>query len=94
MAGFIQGVGLSSVAAKMSDRQRVPHAAFARTSSRYPKATTVAGLGDKAVYDREVGIIALFGDTAFDAFIPQGNLTDAQLSAIEKSLILALRNKL
>jgi hypothetical protein len=69
-------------------------AAFARTSSRYPKATTVAGLGDKAVYDREVGIIALFGDTAFDAFIPQGNLTDAQLSAIEKSLILALRNKL
>jgi hypothetical protein len=69
-------------------------AAFARTSSRYPNAATVAGLGDKAVYDRQVGIIALFGDTAFDAFVPPGNLTDAQLSAIEKSLILALRNKL
>ena len=69
-------------------------AAFARTSSRYPNAATVAGLGDKAVYDKRMGTIALFGDTVIDAFVPQGNLSDAQLSAIEKSLILALRNKL
>jgi hypothetical protein len=69
-------------------------AAFTRTSSRYPNAVTVAGLGDKAIYDKGLGIIALFGDTVIDAFMPPGNLTDAQLSAVEKSLILALRNKL
>jgi hypothetical protein len=69
-------------------------AAFARTSSRYPNAATVAGVGDKAVYDKSLGTIALFGDTVIDAFVPQGNLTDVQLLAIEKSLILALRNKL
>src|ERR1700733_3044956 len=32
-------------------------AAFARTSSRYPNATTVPGLGDKAVYDKNIGTI-------------------------------------
>ena len=69
-------------------------AAFARTSSRYPNATTVPGLGDKAVFDKRLGTIALFGDTVIDAFVPQGDLTDAQLSAVEKSLILALRSKL
>jgi hypothetical protein len=67
-------------------------AAFARTSGSYPNAATVAGLGDKAFFDKEVGTIALFGDTAIAAFLPPGNLTDAQLSALEKSLILALRN--
>jgi hypothetical protein len=69
-------------------------AAFSRTSSRYPNATTVAGLGDKAVYDKSLGTIALFGDTVIDAFVPKGNMSDAQISAIEKSLILALHSKL
>jgi hypothetical protein len=68
--------------------------AFARTSSRYPNATTVAGLGDKAVYDKGLGTIALFGDMVIDAFVPQGTMSDAQTSAVEKSLILALRSKL
>jgi hypothetical protein len=69
-------------------------AAFARTSNRYPNATTVAGLGDKAVYEKSLGTIALFGDMVIDAFVPQGGMTDAQTAAIEKSLILALRAKL
>jgi hypothetical protein len=69
-------------------------AAFARTSRRYPKAATPISLGDKAVFDKQLGTIALFGDTVINAFVPQGNLTDEQLSAIEKSLILALRGKL
>jgi hypothetical protein len=69
-------------------------AAFSRTSSRYPNATAVAGLGDKAVYDKNLGTIALFGDMVIDAFVPQGTMSDAQTSAIEKSLILALRSKL
>lgn len=69
-------------------------AAFARTSSRYPNATIVPGLGDKAVYDKEVGTIALFGDMVIDAFVPRGAMNDTQVLATEKSLILALRNKL
>jgi hypothetical protein len=69
-------------------------AAFSRTSSRYPNATTVAGLGDKAVYDKGLGTIALFGDMVIDAFVPPGPMSDTQTSAIEKSLILALRSKL
>jgi hypothetical protein len=69
-------------------------AAFARTSSRFPNATPVAGLGDKAVYDKSIGTIALFGDMTFDAFVPPGNMSDAQIAAIEKALILALRSKL
>jgi hypothetical protein len=69
-------------------------AALSRTRGRYPNAAAVAGLGDKAVYDKEVGIIALFGDMVIDAFVPPGNLSDAQLMAIEKSLILALRSHL
>ena len=69
-------------------------AAFSRTSSRYPNATTMAGLGDKAVYDKTPGTIALFGDMVIDAFVPRGTMSDAQTSAIEKSLILALRSKL
>jgi hypothetical protein len=69
-------------------------AAFSRTSSRYPNATAVAGLGDKAVYDKSLGTIALFGDMVIDAFVPRGNMSDAQILAIEKSLILALRSKL
>jgi hypothetical protein len=69
-------------------------AAFARTTSRYPNAATVAGLGNKAVFDKRVGVIALFGDTVIDAFVSPGNLTDAELLAIEKSLVLALQKKL
>jgi hypothetical protein len=69
-------------------------AAFSRTSSRYPNATTVPGLGDKAVYDKEIGTIALFGDMVIDAFVPRGTMSDTQAIATEKSLILALRNKL
>ena len=69
-------------------------AAFARTSSRYPHATPVAGLGDRAVYDKELGTIALFGDTVIDAFVPRGSMGDSQTAAMEKSLILALRSKL
>jgi hypothetical protein len=69
-------------------------AAFSGTSSRYPKATAVNGLGDKAVYDRGLGTIALFGDMVIDAFVPAGAMSDAQISAMEKSLILALRSKL
>jgi hypothetical protein len=69
-------------------------AAFARTSSRYPNATVVSGLGDKAVYDKSMGTIALFGDVVIDAFVPRGTMSDTQVLAAEKSLILALRNKL
>jgi hypothetical protein len=69
-------------------------AAFSRTSSRYPNATIVAGLGDKAVYDKRVGTIALFGDMVIDAFLPQGSMSDAQTLELEKSLILILRRKL
>jgi len=69
-------------------------AAFSRTSTRYRNAMTVPGLGDKAVYDKTFGTIALFGDMAFDAFVPRGTMSDTQALAIEKSLILALRNKL
>jgi hypothetical protein len=69
-------------------------AAFSRTSSLYSNAAAVAGLGDKAVYDKRVGTIALFGDMVIDAFVPQGTMSDAQTLAIEKSLILALRSKL
>jgi hypothetical protein len=45
----------------------------------------VAGPGDKAVYDKRSGIIALFTDSVIDGFVPHGNLTDAKLTAIEKS---------
>jgi hypothetical protein len=69
-------------------------AAFARTTGRYPNAISVAGLGDKAVYDKSLGTIALFGDMVIDAFVPHGELSDAQLSAVEKSLILAIRSHL
>jgi hypothetical protein len=69
-------------------------AAFSRTSSRYPHATAVAGLGDKALYDKSLGTIAVFGDMVIDAFLPRGSMSDAQTLAAEKSLILALRSKL
>jgi hypothetical protein len=69
-------------------------AAFARTSGRYPNATTVSALGDKAVYDMGLGTIALFGDMVIDAFVPRGTMSDTQVLAMEKSLILALRSKL
>jgi hypothetical protein len=69
-------------------------AAFARTSSRYPNAATVPGLGDKAVYDKGLGTIALFGDLVIDAFVPRGIMSDTQALAAEKLLILALHNKL
>ena len=69
-------------------------AAFARTNSRYPNATIVPGLGDKAVYDKRLGTIAIFDDVAFAAFVPRGTMSDAQTLAIEKSLILALHKKL
>jgi hypothetical protein len=82
--------GLVSVSVIRPGRQ----AAFARTSSRLPKVTNVGGLGDKAIYDIQLGEISLFGDTAISAFLPQGKLTDDQLSAIEKSLILAVHSKL
>jgi hypothetical protein len=68
--------------------------AAARTLSRFPHATAVAGLGDKAFYDKTIGVIAVFGDTAIDAFIPHGQLTDAQLLEMEKSLVLAVQGKL
>lgn len=69
-------------------------AAFSRTSVRYPSATPVAGLGDKAVYDKNLGTIALFGDMVIDAYVPRGTMSDTQTAAIEKSLILALRSKI
>ena len=69
-------------------------AAFSRTSGRYPNATTVAGLGDKAVYDKSLGTIAVFGDMVIHAFLPRGSMSDTQTLADEQSLILALRSKL
>ena len=69
-------------------------AAFSRTTNRYPNAMPVGGLGDKAVYDKRVGTIALFGDVVIDAFVPPGTMSDTQTSAMEKSLILALKSKL
>jgi hypothetical protein len=68
--------------------------AAASTLSRFPHATAVAGLGDKAFYDNTIGVIAVFGDTAIDAFVARGQLTDAQLLEMEKSLILAVKSKL
>ncbi len=68
-------------------------AAWSRTSSRYPNATVVAGLGDKAVYDKRLGTIALFGDMVINAFVPLGTMSDSQAMAVEKSLILALRER-
>jgi len=68
--------------------------AAARTLSRFPHATAVAGLGDKAFYDKSIGIIAVFGDTAIDAFVPPGKMSDAQLLEMEKSLVLAMQSKL
>jgi hypothetical protein len=68
--------------------------AFSRTSSSYPNATAVSGLGDKAVYDKTFGTIALFGDMVIDAFVPRGTMSDTQALAAEKSPILALRSKL
>jgi len=62
--------------------------------SRFPHATAVAGLGDKAFYDKSIGIIAVFGDTAIDAFVPPGKMSDAQLLEMEKSLVLAMQSKL
>lgn len=49
-------------------------AAFARTSGRYLNAAAVTGLGDKAVFDKRLGTIALFGDTVINAFVPTGSL--------------------
>ncbi len=69
-------------------------AAFSRTSSRYATATPVPSLGDKALYDKALGTIALFGDMVIDAFVPRGTMSDAQTAAKEKSLILALHSKL
>jgi hypothetical protein len=69
-------------------------AAFSRTSSRYPNATKVAGLGDKAIYDKSLGTIAVFGDMVIDAFLPRGSMNDTQTLAAEKALILTLRSKL
>jgi hypothetical protein len=74
--------------------------AAAHTMSRFPHATAVAvavavaGLGDKAFYDKSIGIIAVFGDTAIDAFVPPGKMSDAQLLEMEKSLVLAMQSKL
>ncbi len=69
-------------------------AAFLRTTSRYPKAVAVPGLGDKAVYDKSVGTIALFGDMVIDAFVKPGTMSEEQALASEKALIAALRDKL
>jgi hypothetical protein len=69
-------------------------AAWSRTSSRYPNATVVPGLGDKAVYDKSLGTIALFGDMVLNAFVPPGTMSDSQAIAVEKSLILALRERM
>ena len=69
-------------------------AAFSSTTGRIPNATVVAGLGDKAVYDKRLGTIALFGDTVIDAFVLNDALSDTQTAAVERSLILALRSKL
>jgi len=68
--------------------------AAARTLSRFPHATAIAGLGDKAFYDKAIGVIAVFGDTAVDAFVAHAQLTDAQLLEMEKSLVLAIQSKL
>ncbi|MEO6927827.1 MAG: hypothetical protein ABI190_01575 [Casimicrobiaceae bacterium] len=84
---------------------RVPHvsisvirpggaAAFDRTHARLAQAVTVAGVGDKALFEPDVGVIAVFGDTAIDAFVPSGSGTDAQRMALEKSLVTAVKNKL
>ena len=68
--------------------------ALVRTLSRFPQATAVAGLGDKAFYTKTIGVIAVFGDTAIDAFVPRAQLTNAQLLEIERSLVLAIHDKL
>ena len=39
-------------------------------------------------------LIAVFGDTAIDAFVPPGKMSDAQLLEMEKSLVMAMQSKL
>jgi hypothetical protein len=46
------------------------------------------------VFTKEVGLIVLFGDTAIDAFVPPGSLSDAEILQMEKSLVSAVRDKL
>jgi hypothetical protein len=57
--------------------------------------TPVSGLGDKAFYNPNVGVVALFGDTEVQAHLePFGALTPDQISAMEQSMVKALQPKL
>ncbi len=69
-------------------------AAFDRTHARLANATAVSGIGDKAIFDSDVGMIAVFGDTAIDVFVPPGSATDEQRLAFEKALVVAVKKKL
>jgi hypothetical protein len=57
-------------------------------------ATAVIGVGDKGVFTKEFGVIVLFGDTAIDAFVPPGSMSDAEILQIEKSLVSAVHDKM
>jgi hypothetical protein len=66
---------------------------YAQTAG--PGDTPVSGLGDKAFYNSNVGVVALFGDTEVQAHLAQpGALTDSQISAMEQAMVKALQPKL
>ncbi|MEO8835449.1 MAG: hypothetical protein ABI364_01775 [Caldimonas sp.] len=69
-------------------------AAFESTRRRLTKAQAVTGIGDRAVYDEETGLIVLFGDTAIAAFVPPATAASEQRLSMEKQLATAARSKL
>jgi hypothetical protein len=68
--------------------------AFARTQGRLSHATAITGVGDKGMFMPDVGLIVLYGDTAIDAFVPPGSMSDAEILQIERSLVSAVHDKL
>ncbi len=69
-------------------------AAFESTRRSLTKAQAVTGIGDRAVYDAEIGLIVLFGDTAIAAFVPPATAASEQRLLMEKQLVTATKSKL
>jgi len=69
-------------------------AAFEATRRRLAKAVAVAGVGDRAIYDTEIGLIVLFGDTAVSAYVPPAMGSSDQRLSIEKQLAVAAKSRL
>jgi hypothetical protein len=69
-------------------------AAFDATQRRLTKASPASGIADKAIYEADMGLIVLFGDTAVSAFVPPSFGTSEQRLLIEKELVTAAKSKL